>query len=990
MLQKSTLTIPLGLGVNTKADDKLVEQGKFNIVAENASFEKIGAVKKRQAFENVSSTYYNPDSASGTSGSIGSLTYLPKLAASVGDSIFLRCENGEYLYQHNDSFVYRPSYPVPECRLTSKNVYSSKYTITHTDCSYDSYEDVVVAAARDAQSSNGLAKLVIYDIAKGSVVYNSVGGAGASGSSNFGFVRAGTTRVGGQSYYHLIYVDQSDTLNIYTFNKFGQQVGTVFTQANVPGGIANGAPIAICKNTAKDTIYIIVPTKTSGTARFISFSGSSVVVNTTFALATAATSFVTSSARYDSGSIRFAYTILSNVQQMVLSTAGAITSAEATIFTTSSPVCLAYNQSNNELAYTEGIAGASWAAVHGRWDGSSKVIDNYNCGNYTDSISSSYGLSLQVLAPIIRERSDVTANGAGAITAFFLCPTGQKSSVKTISRLLPDQADVPNGQASRLASVSSTHVVAALPRLVVDNTDGTKYNLSLCFFELAQDYKSGSRALIGNNAHIQGGFLSEFDGKKLFENGFHLKCPPPWLAQSGTGLTGTYNYCCVLRYVDKSGQITRSAPSVAISTGAITNKGIQIAVRAMPFGVKATDCTVEIYRTTNGGATFYFLREVPADTMTSSADSWSASVIDTSSDSTIQANAILYTDGDVLQNDPAPACKHVSQWGNRIFCVGLEDDNEIAYSKSKLYGECVNFSDFFRVRVDTSQYNIAGGCVAGQGMDDKFIIFKRNSIFFISGSGPNETGVGEFSEPTLITSETGCTEPRSVVLTPKGIMFKGDKGIYLLSRGLETVYIGAAVEQYNSLNCVSSVHVDKKNLVNFVLKSGGVGVIASYDYYTEQWAVIPDRSAVDGDLVDGNMMILESSIPAVQNGTDFTDNSGVYSAKIKTPWIKVSGLQDFARIWSCTILGKYKSAHTLTVNVKYDYDEAYTETYSVVPSVSDAQYEYRIHLKKQKCVAVQFEIYDSSQVGESMELTALTLECGLKKGSAKLPAARKY
>ena len=106
MLQKTTITIPLGLGVNTKTDEKLVEQGQFNLVCENATFDKVGAVKKRQSLENEPTTYYNPDSPSGSgSGSYTSLTYKPTSASALGDTILLRNQIGEYLYSHNDAYL---------------------------------------------------------------------------------------------------------------------------------------------------------------------------------------------------------------------------------------------------------------------------------------------------------------------------------------------------------------------------------------------------------------------------------------------------------------------------------------------------------------------------------------------------------------------------------------------------------------------------------------------------------------------------------------------------------------------------------------------------------------------------------------------------------------------------------------------------------------------------------------------------------------------
>jgi len=52
------------------------------------------------------------------------------------------------------------------------------------------------------------------------------------------------------------------------------------------------------------------------------------------------------------------------------------------------------------------------------------------------------------------------------------------------------------------------------------------------------------------------------------------------------------------------------------------------------------------------------------------------------------------------------------------------------------------------------------------------------------------------TEPSLIPTDTGTINPRSIVLTPMGIMYQSEKGIYLLDRSLQVSYIGADVEAY--------------------------------------------------------------------------------------------------------------------------------------------------------------------------------------------------
>jgi hypothetical protein len=204
---------------------------------------------------------------------------------------------------------------------------------------------------------------------------------------------------------------------------------------------------------------------------------------------------------------------------------------------------------------------------------------------------------------------------------------------------------------------------------------------------------------------------------------------------------------------------------------------------------------------------------------------------------------------------------------------------------------------------------------------------------------------------------------------------------------MQVSYIGAAVENYNSEGVVSAIVSDKYNEARFYTNSGNCLV---YNYMFGVWSIFTGQTTVSADIWNGSPVQVLSTRVARESELSFLDNGNAYTMKIKTPWLKLGGLQDFGRIWSATILGKYKSTHNLIIKVKYDYDETYTETFTITPLPSDSQYQYRIHLKKQLCESVQFEIYDSGQVGESMELTAITLEVGIRKGSMKLAATRKY
>lgn len=976
MLQKQTLTIPLGLGVNTKTDEKIVEQGQFNLVCENATFKKIGAVQKRQAYKSEPTTYRG---ASGQ-GDYTLISDKPVSAMAMGSVVFLKNRAGEYFYKYSDEFIYGPQ-GIPECKARTVSILPARTTVDLADCDYDSNEGILVVSGRNGytQADNSdHSSLVIYDYATGSTVTRNA--TNGSGAERFGFSRCAWTRNAGDSTYYHIYVNSNQDLGVRGYNKFGELTYTL-TQSGVlsdGASMAKKGPIAICRSADDQSIFIFVPSTTANVGRVLIITGTTTTLNSTFAYT--GTGWNSSTAKLESGFIYLAYSNSTlQVRQVVFNTSGVVTSADSDLVNATSANSIAWRR--------DGLSGLIVNSSDGmyEWDSSTKTIQNYNTNAYTDMVD----LDGQFCIFTIDLLEQLTYFGMSLETS---------CGATTFFRGGSGTGTLPTGQLGRIAKVSDNIAVIAHPVAATVNAAGSISNLALTFLEFSADYKSGSRVTLGPNLHFQGGFLTEFDGETVFENGFHLKCPDLILdtATAGT-LSGTFSYRGVLKFTDRNGQITRSEPSDIVTTSALVSKQVEIRMLSMPFGIKPFKCQIEIYRTVSGGTSFFFVTDKDIN-MYGSQYAWTGDIVDQAADASINTNTILYTTGNVLPNHSAPGCGMVTQGGNRMFLAGLQDENEVAYSKKKLFGECVNFSDLLRIRFDSAQFNISGGVTAHGYMDGKYIAFKKNSIFYVSGDGPLETGADNtFTDPELISAEAGCSEPRSVVLGPQGLFFKSDKGIYLLGRGLDTKYIGAGVEAYNDYKVTSSVHLDQKNQIIFTVvdeADTSIKYMLAYDYFSEQWSVTVGLRAIDGDVLDGEHLILNSatSTPMVQNGADYLDDAAVYAMKTKTPWIKVSGIQDFGRIWSCTILGKYKAAHTLTVKVRYDYNESYVETYAVAPLLADTQYQYRVHLLKQKCQAVQFEIYDSNQTGtgESMELTALTLEVGLRKGGMKLPAARKY
>ncbi len=523
--------------------------------------------------------------------------------------------------------------------------------------------------------------------------------------------------------------------------------------------------------------------------------------------------------------------------------------------------------------------------------------------------------------------------------------------------------------------------------------------LSTTDIDLKNGPNDNSRQSMAGRIYLTSGATIEMDKGNPHENGFILAPNIVSVTQnSGTPnpniASKTFSYVQVYEYTDSSGNITRSAPSL-ISTITTNASAQSIAIeRLVTLGslkskVSLTNFSsvpvIATYRTTNGGTVFYKIDEFISQFNDGST---TVALLDTAADSTIQNNQILYTAGDVLQNDPAPSCRFSTAGGNRLFLGGLEEEDNIAYSKVQLFGESVAFSDFFSIRV-SSGTSADKSRISGLGyLDAKLIIFRQNSMYYVQGDGPNETGLGgSFTEPEVISSDVGCLDPRSVVNTPNGLMFKSRKGIYLLDRGLSTSYVGAGVEEYNSQTIISAVVSDKYNEARFLTNAGNLLV---YNFLFGQWSVFTGQSTVDADIWQNNPVSIIGNRIVQETENTFLDQGAPYGMTFGTPWYKLSGLQDFGRIWSVEILGTFKSAHTLRVSVYVDYNDTAVQIRDITPLITDKQYQYRLHLKQQKCESMRFVIQDISPVGESMDLSALTMEVGLKSGSFKLNAARKY
>lgn len=552
-------------------------------------------------------------------------------------------------------------------------------------------------------------------------------------------------------------------------------------------------------------------------------------------------------------------------------------------------------------------------------------------------------------------------------------------------------------------------------------------------------------AEIGSTLNLTGGFLWSYDGSIAFENGFFLypdSIEATWATTGGNihaqpdGSTNTaaYFYQVTYEWSDNQGNQYHSTPSIPIAvttTGSGTTGAITVNIPTLRLSYK-TSVKICVYRWSVANQIYYQTTSITAPTLNDPTTD-SIAFVDTNADSSIIGNPILYTAGGVIEDTAAPSATAITLFDNRLWLVDAEDQNLLWYSKQVIESTPVEMSDLFTFYVSPTQsaQGSTGPIKAIAPMDDKLMIFKQDAIYYINGTGPDNTGSNsQFSQPIFITSTVGCSIPNSIVFIPDGLLFQSDKGIWLVSRDLQTSYIGAPVELYTTNATVNSaVNVPGTNQVRFTMSSG---ITLMYDYFYGQWGTFENIPAVSGTIYKNLHTILSPYLKIQQETSGvYLDVSSPVLLSFQTSWFNLAGLQGYQRAFWFYLLGQYQSPHKLMSSIAYDYNPSIQQATLVTPVNfggvyggatpnpstgldssdpygQDATYggtsqyansnvlDARVFLAKQRCISFQLtiqEVYDSSfgvPPGEGLTLSGINLVFGKKSGFYPIPANRSY
>lgn len=538
-------------------------------------------------------------------------------------------------------------------------------------------------------------------------------------------------------------------------------------------------------------------------------------------------------------------------------------------------------------------------------------------------------------------------------------------------------------------------------------------------------------ARVGALTMVSGGIPSSYDGAQFVEAAF-LEIPViesvTDAGAAGFLSAGTYQYVLVREWTDKRGNLHRSAPSVPISitlaAGHATTvkfRNVGMTTRQDADNAYGSPIINVLYRTEANLTTFFRTTGFPPATSTFNDPTAIAAVTytDTNADSSIALVNQLYTmgvvngvaeEGVILDNVCPPSAKFVIAHLGR-FWLGGTDEGTLWYSKTVTSLEGPAFNEALTVPA------FEGGDVTGlASQDGTLIIFKRNGIWTVEGDGNDDTGANsQLSNPRQISTDTGCSDARSIVLTPLGTMFQSDRGIYLLSRSLDVQFIGEGVADKTSPDGVvitSAVLVADQCQVRFTRGFTDPSLVATWDtlvwdYLNSAWSVFAytdttlpaQRGAQGACVVNGVYTWLTPAGQAFEESqTTFLDSGTTWvSMVVQTAWLQLAGsVQGYQRVWRAGILADRQSAHGVSLSFETDYDPTSIQTVTFAESVVTAAPVEQLELRpaRQRCSAARFTFADSAPVtlgtGQGATLDGISLEFGVLGGKSRgLAAAQK-
>jgi hypothetical protein len=526
---------------------------------------------------------------------------------------------------------------------------------------------------------------------------------------------------------------------------------------------------------------------------------------------------------------------------------------------------------------------------------------------------------------------------------------------------------------------------------------------------------------------LEGGLLWSYDGESPTESGFMLFPEGVTAVASNgsgsltsTGGTDVYTYTVYWEWTNARGereQSTGLSISVDMAGGDDT---IVLTIPTLPYtwkrGTRRAP-SLAIYRTAFQGTTRHRVTNLDPSVTTAGANGYyktndptvaSITYEDRMSDATLVTKELDYQNGvglTELDNVAPPTLRGLAGVQGRVWGISSADRRRVYYSKLRKDETAVEWNDALYVEVPQPVTGV--GSLSGRP-----VFFCEDSIYLVDGEGPDNLGQGAYSRPERINADVGLYYPRTLVELPTGWMFQSRKGFWVLGSNLSAGYIGSDVESYNTQTFTGAERVADANEVRLLTSSGRTLV---YNYEKNAWSTFSRHEGTASCIWRG-VYTYGTSAGLVRKESDgvFRDSGNAVVLSATTAWFKpAESIQGFGAVEKVLVLGRYRSVHKLRVEVGYDYEDVWRETYEINPAsfVESATwgsaatwgsstvwggsgntdvYQAKRGLVKRKCMALRFRLTEipTADAGEGLELNLLTLSVGRMRGANRLPENR--
>lgn len=370
-------------------------------------------------------------------------------------------------------------------------------------------------------------------------------------------------------------------------------------------------------------------------------------------------------------------------------------------------------------------------------------------------------------------------------------------------------------------------------------------------------------------------------------------------------------------------------------------------------------------------------------------------------DANLASGEVLYTEGGILGNTPAPSCRHLAVFNERMVASGCGDGSRVYWTKQNSPGFAAEFVSDDVAFQQTVKSEI-GRVVATAEMVGKLVVGGEKGFGIMYGTGPNSSGEGRYT--TIETVATGMgvlwTAPKSVRLATEGIWFQSIFGLRLftnsgVARGEGGMFVGSELDPIVTTPVVTLAGATEQQTRFF-----SSAYCFMWDQTWGQFAIFTGHASVDACLINGNYYFVQSNggVPRLQyrNPLVTVDEGEASSVRglIQTAPIQVAGIQGFQRVRRMMLLGKADVGGAPLVNLEVAYDgEQVTgapEVAGLGPTVSASgitQFQHQFFKQKCQSMLLRLTFWDDNQLSR-IRLTDLALAVGVKYGTSRTPESK--